>query len=147
MAPLCPCSSGVLYENCCQPLHEGAPAPSPERLMRSRYSAFVLKLSDYLLRSWHTSTRPAQLNLDDSPEWKSLQVVQASEQGDVGFVHFRAVYKTADGWGFLEEESDFVREQQHWYYRSGKTREGSLKPGRNDPCPCGSGRKSKVCCQ
>ena len=115
--------------------------------MRSRYSAFVLKLSDYLLRSWHASTRPAQLDLSDSPGWKSLQVMQASEQGDAGFVHFRAVYKTADGWGFLEEESDFVREQQHWFYVSGKTREGLLKPGRNDPCPCGSGRKSKVCCQ
>lgn len=146
MAPLCPCGSGVLYENCCQPLHQGTPASSPERLMRSRYCAFVLKLSDYLLRSWHTSTRPAQLNLDDSPDWKSLQVMQASEQGDAGFVHFRAIYKTGDGWGFLEEESDFVREQEHWCYRSGKTREGALKPGRNDPCPCGSGRKSKVCC-
>lgn len=115
--------------------------------MRSRYSAFVLKLSDYLLRSWHASTRPAQLDLSDSPDWKSLQVVQASEQGDAGFVHFRAVYKTVDGWGFLEEESDFMREQQHWFYVSGKTREGALKPGRNDPCPCGGGRKSKVCCQ
>lgn len=114
--------------------------------MRSRYCAFVLQLTDYLLQSWHASTRPAQLHLNDSPNWKALQVLQANEQGDKGQVHFRALYQTGKVWGFLEEESDFVREMGRWFYVAGKTREGELKPGRNDPCLCGSAKKFKVCC-
>ncbi|MEC9085421.1 MAG: SEC-C metal-binding domain-containing protein, partial [Pseudomonadota bacterium] len=50
------------------------------------------------------------------------------------------------GWGYLEERSDFSKENGRWFYREGETREGVLKPGRNDPCPCGSGRKFKACC-
>ncbi len=143
---LCPCSSGLAYAACCQPLHKGAAAANPEALMRSRYSAFVLQLADYLLQSWHGSTRPAQLDVDHSPNWKALQVLRANEQGDKGEVHFRALYQAGKDWGFLEEESDFVREAGHWFYVAGKTREGQLKPGRNDPCPCGSAKKFKVCC-
>jgi len=114
--------------------------------MRSRYSAFVLRLGDYLLQSWHSSTRPISLSLENSPDWRGLQVLSASQQQDHGKVHFRAVYREGTHWGFLQEESDFVREQGHWYYLHGTTREGQLKPGRNDPCLCGSGRKFKLCC-
>jgi len=146
MTSPCPCGSGLSYAACCQPLHQGGAAASPEALMRSRYCAFVLRLDDYLLRSWHPSIRPAQLDLQDSPDWKALQVLQAREQVDAGQVHFRAIYRADRDWGFLEEESGFVREAGHWYYLSGSTREGVLKPGRNDPCPCGSGRKFKACC-
>ena len=46
----------------------------------------------------------------------------------------------------LEEASRFVQEEGRWYYLNGNTSEGPLKPGRNDPCPCGSGRKYKACC-
>jgi SEC-C motif-containing protein len=146
MSSLCPCGSRKDYAVCCQPLHLGAAAASPEALMRSRYSAFVLLLPDYLQRSWHSSSRPDELDLRDSPVWKSLQVIQASEDGDKGKVHFRAIYFTHGRWGFLEEKSEFIREEGHWYYQQGSTQEGELKPGRNDPCPCGSGRKFKLCC-
>lgn len=114
--------------------------------MRSRYSAFVLQLSDYLLASWHSSSRPPSLRVEDSPTWKALHVLSSSQQQTQGRVHFRALYKEAKHWGFLEEESQFVQEQGHWYYLTGTTREGQLKPGRNDPCPCGSGKKYKACC-
>lgn len=114
--------------------------------MRSRYSAFVLGLPGYLLDTWHRSTRPPTLTLDDGPHWTSLEVLRASERDQRGSVHFRAIYKTEPGWGYLEEVSDFVRERGRWYYLSGQTREGRLAPGRNDPCPCGSQRKFKVCC-
>ena len=143
---MCPCSSGLLYAACCQPKHQGMPAATPEALMRSRYSAFVLNFPDYLLNTWHPSTRPTQLDLHHQPTWKSLQVLQASEQNDKGQVHFRALYQTNNQWGFLEELSDFVREHGIWFYLHGDTSEGQLKPGRNDKCPCGSGRKFKVCC-
>lgn len=114
--------------------------------MRSRYCAFVLHLTEYLLQSWHVSTRPARLDLNDSPNWKALQVLSASQENDNGRVHFRALYQTGKEWGFLEEESDFVHEVGCWFYLAGKTRGGQLKPSRNDQCPCGTGKKFKVCC-
>ncbi|RMJ02702.1 hypothetical protein DOQ08_02166 [Marinobacter litoralis] len=114
--------------------------------MRSRYAAFVKHNNDYLLATWHSDTRPSELNLEGSPEWTSLQVIEASETAHQGKVHFRALYRSGSGWGYLEEQSDFIKEDGRWYYLSGATSEGQLKPGRNDVCPCGSGRKYKVCC-
>lgn len=114
--------------------------------MRSRFTAFVLKLEDYLLTSWHTSTRPSALNLDGSPEWVSLRILDSGETGNTGQVHFQAIYRLESGWGYLQENSEFIREDGRWYYLHGKPHEGVLKPGRNEPCPCGSGRKFKACC-
>jgi len=115
--------------------------------MRSRYTAFVQKRADYLLQTWHPDTRPADLGLEGSPEWVSLQILDSTEQGSRGTVHFRAVYRAGAGWGYLEEKSDFVREDGRWYYLSGETEEAQLKPGRNELCPCGSGKKFKACCR
>lgn len=143
----CPCGSQQHYDACCQPFHRNeANAPTPEALMRSRYSAFVLGLTDYLLATWHPDTRPATLTLESSPQWVGLQVLSSGEQENRGQVHFRAVYQLPDGFGFLEEESEFLKEGSRWFYVSGKTREGRLSPNRNDRCPCGSGRKYKACC-
>lgn len=142
----CPCGSGLEYSWCCQPLHRGEGAATPEALMRSRYSAFVVGQADYLLATWHPSTRPDELSLEQSPEWVSLSILDSSEARDTGQVHFRAVHRVGDGWGYLEERSEFVREQGRWLYVTGDTSEGQLKPGRNDRCPCGSGRKYKACC-
>jgi SEC-C motif-containing protein len=114
--------------------------------MRSRYSAFVLGLNDYLRATWHPDTRPATLDLGNSPDWVDLQILSSGSQGDRGQVHFRALYRIPGGFGYLEEESDFVSENGRWYYLSGKTTEGRHNPGRNDRCPCGSGKKFKACC-
>ncbi len=114
--------------------------------MRSRYSAFALQLSDYLLRTWHSSTRPTSLDLANSPQWQALHILSSSAQQGQGKVHFRALYREHKHWGFLEEASDFVQEQGRWYYLTGTTHEGQLTPKRNDPCPCGSGKKFKLCC-
>lgn len=123
----CPCGSRKSYHQCCQPYHLGNSLPnSPEALMRSRYSAFVCKQAQYLLTSWHPSTCPAELELDDSPEWLQLQVLSSAQHGNNGEVHFRALHKTGTGIGFLEEHSEFIREGQRWYYLSGKTTQGSL---------------------
>ena len=143
----CPCGSGKAYAECCQGFHRREAVPeSPEALMRSRYSAFVLGLADYLLATWHPDTRPATLDVSDSPDWVGLEVLSSGSEGDRGQVHFRAMYRVQGGFGYLEEESDFVGEEGRWYYLSGKTSEGRLDPGRNDRCPCGSGRKFKACC-
>lgn len=142
----CPCGSGQAYRACCQPYHQGRPAPAPEPLMRSRYSAFVLKLPDYLQATWHPDTRPRALDLEQSGSWQSLRVLSSDESGDEGRVHFRAIYRAGKLWRYLEETSSFVRQAGRWYYLHGDTEEGPLKPGRNDPCPCGSGNKYKACC-
>jgi hypothetical protein len=72
----CPCGLGDDYESCCGRFHAGAPAPTAEALMRSRYSAFAVGDAGYLLRTWHPAGRPQNLSLDPalrwtaSPSWK-----------------------------------------------------------------------------
>lgn len=152
----CPCGSGMALADCCQLLHDGAVAGTPEALMRSRYTAFALGRHDYLLNSWHSTMRPAELN-DDDTHWVRLEIVdQGVDETDgepSGHVHFRAFFcEGREGragrirWGMLEERSRFLREQGHWRYVDGQPRVSRLKPGRNDACPCGSGRKLKQCC-
>ena len=142
----CSCGSQNLYTECCQPYHAGKKAPTPEALMRSRFTAFVLKLEDYLLASWHISTRPAVLNLDDASDWISLNILSSGEEGATGYVHFKAIYRLNSGWGYLQEISEFLQENKQWYYLKGEVTEGLLKPKRNEPCPCASGKKFKSCC-
>ncbi len=78
--------------------------------MRSRYSAYALGLDDYVLSSWHPSTRPTEL-AHDGTEWRKLQIVDVS--GDV--VEFRASYRG----GLLHERSRFVQEGGRWLYVDG----------------------------
>ena len=114
----CPCGSGETYAHCCGPLHAGAPAPTAERLMRSRFSAFALGDSGYLLRSWHPSTRPDALDLDDGLRWYRLDIESTERGGPFdrdGIVAFTAYYKGAER-GSLHEVSRFVREGGHWFY-------------------------------
>ncbi|MDN3523642.1 YchJ family protein [Halomonas ramblicola] len=142
----CPCGSGRPPAACCGRYHAGAPAPTPEALMRSRYSAFVLDLADYLLATWHPSTRPSRLEADPATTWKRLEVLEGGEEGERGWVHFRATFREGRHWAVLEESSRFVREAGRWFYLDGNPAVHRLKPGRNAPCPCGSGRKFKACC-
>lgn len=122
-AASCPCGSGLGYEDCCGPVHSGAPAETAEALMRSRYSAFALGLPAYLLASWHPTTRPAALELDADATWRRLQIVDtvAGRPGDeTGLVEFRASYRDAAGAGLLHERSRFVRDSGHWRYLDGE---------------------------
>jgi SEC-C motif domain protein len=119
----CPCGSTKEYAECCEPLHKGEPAPDAEALMRSRYSAFFLGLSDYIERSWHPSTRPKQVEPqgDDKPQWIGLQVKRHDViDDDRGVVEFIARYKLNDRAYAIHEISRFVRENGHWFYLDGK---------------------------
>lgn len=116
----CPCGAKD-YATCCAPYHQGAAAPDAQALMRSRYSAYVLKLEDYLLATWHASTRPEKLELlADNSKWLGLEIkrheVQSPEQATVEFV---ARYKIAGRAYRLHELSRFVREDGRWYYLDG----------------------------
>lgn len=117
----CPCGSAASYAQCCGRLHDGAAALTPEALMRSRYSAFALGRADYLLASWHASTRPAELDLTPpQPKWIGLKII-ATAQTDArhGSVHFVARYRTGGRAQRLEEFSRFVLENGRWYYVDG----------------------------
>ena len=87
----CPCGRGA-YAHCCGPLHAGAPAADAEALMRSRYSAYALGLADYLLATWHPSTRPDTLDLHSDPplRWLGLDVKRHLPAGDTAVVEFVA---------------------------------------------------------
>ncbi|SCG53670.1 SEC-C motif-containing protein [Micromonospora halophytica] len=87
--------------------------------MRSRYTAFAVGDADYLLRSWHSSTRPARLRLDPAQQWTRLEIVD-TERGSLfdseGTVTFRAHYRESGRPGTLDERSRFVREDGRWVY-------------------------------
>lgn len=117
----CPCGAPHAYADCCgRYLDAGQLPPTAEALMRSRYVAYVRKRSDYLLRTWHPSTRPAQLDLEtESVPWLGLKVVRAVAGGleDVqGTVEFVARYKIAGRAHRLHEISRFTRGDGQWFY-------------------------------
>lgn len=148
---LCPCQSGRSHADCCRRYQASESAdylqaPSPEALMRSRYTAFVLGLSDYLSATWHPTTRPASLEDSSEVDWKSLCIEHSAQHGEEGTVTFEARFKDASQWHALKETSRFVCEQGHWFYVDGDANWSSLTVGRNDACPCGSGKKAKKCC-
>ena len=123
--PTCFCGSSATYAACCGVFISGQEQPcSAEKLMRSRYSAYVLKNSTYLLNTWHPSTRPQQLDFsEDKTQWQSLSIIQ-SEAGQIqdtqGKVAFIAYYKI-NGRAFkLCENSLFSQEAGQWFYLSGE---------------------------
>lgn len=146
LSPSCPCQSGNVFAECCEPIILGQPAGSPERLMRSRYTAFSNGNAEYLLRSWHPSTRPSELDIPANTHWYGLTIIESNEQGDNGRVTFKARFKENAEWFELSEASEFARHDQDWKYVYGHAEFLPLKPGRNDLCLCGSERKWKKCC-
>jgi len=147
----CPCGSGQPYEACCAPLHEGVrSAGSALELMKSRYSAYALGNGRYLVDTAVPENRyEADVGLIAEhaahTQWLGLEIVAAEESGDAGTVAFKAFYKEHGTLRVLHEKSRFVRSGGVWLYADGVLYE--TKIGRNDPCPCGSGRKYKKCCQ
>ncbi|WP_069387736.1 YchJ family protein [Cellulosimicrobium cellulans] len=126
----CPCLSGDTYGACCgrhhAALRAGTPgAPTAEALMRSRYSAFAVGDADYLRATWHPSTRPDELGLDDDVEWRRLDVLRTEAGGpfdETGVVEFVAHHRSRSdraARGRLHEVSRFVREGGRWLYVDG----------------------------
>jgi SEC-C motif-containing protein len=119
----CPCGSGLPYAEDCGRLHDGtSTAATAEQLMRARYSAFALGDPAFLLASWHSTTRPAAIDLDPRIRWIGLEVL-ATTGGSLlaaeGTVEFRA-HSVVDGAaGTQHENSRFVREDGQWRYLDG----------------------------
>ena len=122
-AALCPCGSGAGYSACCGRYVEdflNTPAPDAERLMRSRYCAFVLERAPYLLATWHAPQRPPQLTFDAQCHWLGLQVKDFVQTDDAhAEVEFVARYKVQGRAVRLHERSRFVQEHGRWFYVDG----------------------------
>jgi len=148
----CPCGRDETFEKCCQPfLTHSAFASTPSTLMRSRYSAYVTKNADYLLATWHADCQAARWreSLEEgfaTTKWLGLNVIDAlpGKNADEGYVEFAARFQEqgSEAVQLVHERSRFLRVNERWYYIDG------VKPqsGRNDSCPCGSGKKYKKCC-
>lgn len=118
----CPCGSESSYAQCCKPYLTGTDIPkTAQSLMRSRYTAYALGLSDYLQGTWHADTRPESLCFPDTPviRWLSLKVINTQEGGehdDSGTVEFVARFRIQSRVEELHEISEFTRHEGKWYY-------------------------------
>jgi SEC-C motif-containing protein len=120
----CPCGGGD-YERCCGRFHQGAVPDHAERLMRSRYSAYVLGLGDYLTATWHPATRPETIDVGGveakATRWLGLDVKRHTTDGDRALVEFVARYRVGGASAQrLHEISRFERIGGRWYYRDGE---------------------------
>ena len=119
----CPCDPARHYAQCCGPIHQGRDAKSAEQLMRSRYSAYALNLNEYLLNSWHPSSRPSSLSDDEagSTRWLGLKIKRHEENGNNALVEFIARYRVGGTPAVrMHETSRFVRLAGRWYYLDGE---------------------------
>ena len=160
-ATACPCNSGLPYASCCEPLIKGVTAAaSPEALMRARYSAFAHQEMSYLLETLHPGQRSdydeeGAAKWARESDWTGLEILDV--KGDPatensGSVEFRASYRRNGEKQEHHELAEFRKSKGIWYFFDGKMvsagqyRREAPKVGRNDPCPCGSGKKFKKCC-
>ncbi len=157
----CPCCSGKKYDECCGSILNGLrKAETAEELMRARYSAYATEHIEFLKTS---ATEAVQADFDErastawsrAARWHGLEII-AAEKGladdTEGVVEFRATYTANNEFCNHHEVAKFVKIDGEWKFDDGElvgetpvTRE-SPKVGRNDPCPCGSGKKYKKCC-
>jgi SEC-C motif domain protein len=156
----CPCGSGKSFETCCGPILAGAPASTAEALMRSRYTAYVKHEIAHLERTLSLAQRKdfaaeEAKKWAESSEWLGLTILQTDKGGEkdeVGAVQFSAKFRMEGQDREHVEAALFAREEGRWVYTGqvdepGQTvRREAPKVGRNDPCPCGSGKKYKKCC-
>ncbi len=127
--------------------------------MRSRYSAHVLGKAQYLADTLSVTQR-ADFKVADfeasfgKTEWLGLEIRQTTGGGEAdrtGTVEFVARCRDESGPAIHHELSTFIRVDGHWLFDDcvlnpkPPTRHVE-KIGRNEPCPCGSGKKYKKCC-
>ncbi|MCK5028133.1 MAG: YchJ family protein [Bacteroidales bacterium] len=155
----CPCCSGKSYSECCEAIIKNESAPTALSLMRSRYTAYKNEDAEYLYKTTHPKTR-GEYEHNEIKEWSKentwikLKIISL-EHGNVndtkGIVEFKAYYQDKHrNEQMLHERSTFLKENKQWFYLDGINNPPRInlmkKVLRNDPCPCGSGKKQKNCC-
>ena len=129
----CPCHSGKKYKRCCRPFHGGEAAPTPEALMRSRYSAYALGLTDYVIDT--TAPGGPRARHEDRRAWAEeiatfgretrfvgLSIEGSGAEGERGWVEFHAILEQGGRDASFEERSGFVRVAGRWLYATGTRR-------------------------
>ena len=156
----CPCGSGLVYGQCCEPYITGAKnAPTAEALMRSRYAAYVEHAIDYIV---DTCTPDEKDRIDvkqtrtwsEKSKWLVLKIISTEKGGlndTEGTVEFEALYEMDGLRDNHHEKAVFKKQDGRWLYEEGSVVPKTVvrtgpKVGRNEPCPCGSGKKYKRCC-
>jgi SEC-C motif domain protein len=153
---LCPCGSGRPFDVCCGAIHQGERlASTAEELMRARFSAHVVHDFKFLHESYEETARKPFVpdEQEATTEWTRL-AVHAHEPGatpDIAYVDFSAYGKENGAEVVLHEKAQFRRHDGKWLYQKAVRLgpapvKAAPKVGRNDPCPCGSGKKYKHCC-
>ena len=155
----CNCGSGLNFDECCDKYLSGRQIPeTPEQLMRSRYTAFTKHDIDYIMNTHNPDNRDkiSKAVMKDwavNSKWISLEIISTEKGGKddlEGIVEFKAKYETDKLVHTHHEKSLFIKKDNIWYYSDDmpldKTIKNDKKIGRNDPCPCGSGKKYKKCC-
>ena len=155
----CPCGSSKSLADCCGPYLADQPAPTAEATMRSRYSAHVLANADYLQATLSEAQRADFDKAEteesfDNVKWMSLEIRQVKAGGegdDSGEVEFVAKFRQGMEIGVHHERAYFAREDGRWVFTGADLNPKAetvrvTKVGRNEPCPCGSGKKYKKCC-
>jgi len=154
----CPCGSGAPFATCCEPIINGTrESETAEELMRARYSAFVTHAIDFIVASTHSHSRK-DVDLafirewSETSTWLGLEILDTKQVNEnKAFVSFEAHFTQEGEDHRHREKSLFERENGHWRFVSGEDLKNPTVryevplPGRNDPCPCGSGKKFKKC--
>jgi len=123
----CPCHSQKNYDKCCEPFHKKKTTPSsPLELMRSRYSAYALNLSQYLIETTHPCSPHYQ---NDLLVWKNeiekfstthqfigLEIESEESGFPQAFVTFIAKIKQKDKDCSFKERSCFIFENGKWFF-------------------------------
>ncbi|MCX7086274.1 MAG: YchJ family protein [Methylococcales bacterium] len=152
----CLCGSSLAYSQCCEPYHSGTKLPATaEALMRSRYSAYVLRIGSYLQDTWELSGRPKVIDFTkETIEWLRLEITdtkKGSAQDNKGVVAFKAFFMQDGEECVMNEISRFTKVNGRWFYLDGVIKsmgkvDLQTNLGKNAPCSCGSGKKFKRCC-
>lgn len=156
----CPCGTTKDYSECCEPFLKGtAKAPTAEKLMRSRYTAFAVGELDYVEKTHSPATRK-ELDMEGvrswalNSKWLGLEIRETDkgmEKDTTGKVEFKCKFIFNGAEQTHHELSTFEKTDGEWFFVDGVMRNNTVKRaepkiGRNDPCSCGSGKKAKKCC-
>ena len=125
----CPCGGGLFAECCGKFIYQHAIPQTAEALMRSRYTAYVLREEGYLKATWYGSSRPTEplFENDHGFKWIGLTVCNHEQDENWATVEFIARYKANGRAHRLHEISRFTRENGRWFYLDGQFPEENQK--------------------
>ena len=125
----CPCGSLIKYKKCCKIFHDGVNPKTAEELMRSRFCAYYLNKTDYIIETTHPNNPDYTMNIDS---WKKdimnfseytdfikLEIYETIEGKKESFVHFKATLKQGDLDASFNENSRFLKVNEKWLYIDG----------------------------